>query len=96
MKSGKGNRLLYSTFYDEMGETKTSDRKRARDILWQIIEHFKYEGWITEAIEEPNKAGENGITFKWKAAPAAGKEPAAGKRISKKSGKKTAPNKEKG
>lgn len=93
MKSGKGaNRLLYSTFYDEMGETSTSDRKRARDYLWLIIEHFKHEGWITEAIEEPNKAGENGITFKWDAAPAAGKKPAAGKRI----GKKPAADKKKG
>ena len=97
MKSGKGNRLIYSTFYNEMGETNATDQKRARDCLWQIIEHFKHEGWITEAIEEPNKAGENGITFMWKAAePAAGEEPAAGKRISKKSGKKTAANKKKG
>ena len=97
MKSGKGNRLIYSTFYNEMGETNATDQKRARDCLWQIIEHFKHEGWITEAIEEPNKAGENGITFMWKAAePAAGEEPAAGKRISKKRGKKTAANKKKG
>ena len=97
MKSGKGaNRLLYSTFYDEMGETSTSDRKRARDCLWLIIEHFKHEGWITEAIEEPNKAGENGITFKWNAAPAAGKKPAAGKRIGNKGGKKPAADKKKG
>ena len=93
MKSGKGaNRLLYSTFYDEMGETNATDQKRARDCLWQIIEHFKHEGWITEAIEETNKAGEVGVTFKWNAAPAAGKKPAAGKRI----GKKPAADKKKG
>lgn len=97
MKSGKGaNRLLYSTFYDEMGETNATDQKRARDCLWQIIEHFKHEGWITEAIEETNKAGKAGITFKWDAAPAAGKEPAAGKRISNKRGKKPAADKKKG
>ena len=97
MKSGKGaNRLLYSTFYDEMGETNATDQKRARDCLWQIIEHFKHEGWITEAIEETNKAGEVGITFKWNAAPAAGKKPAAGKRIGNKGGKKPAADKKKG
>jgi len=97
MKSGKGaNRLLYSTFYDEMGETNATDQKRARDCLWQIIEHFKHEGWITEAIEETNKAGEVGVTFKWNAAPAAGKKPAAGKRIGNKGGKKPAADKKKG
>lgn len=51
--------ILYSTFYREVGETTTNGKRRAKELLYIMLEHFKNEGWIKGYYEkEAKKAGE--------------------------------------
>lgn len=53
MKSGKlSNKILYSTFYNELGEKSPRSQQLARDLMYVILEHFKRCEWITGYKED--------------------------------------------
>lgn len=67
IKAGKQvNKILYSTFYNDIGETTKEGRRLALDMLYTILDHFKREGWITGYKEETTEStGEVGVKFTW-------------------------------
>lgn len=58
-------KILYSTFYEEMNETTTKGRRAALKTLFEILDHFKFEGYIKGYEEETTKStGEVGVIIK--------------------------------
>lgn len=67
IKKGKAvNKILYSKFYDEIGETTARGQQLALEMFFTMLDHFKSEGWITGYKEETTKStGEVGVKFTW-------------------------------
>ena len=66
IKSGGTNKILYSTLYEETGETTARGQQLAYKIALDIVYHFEREGWITGHKEVTTKStGEKGLTFTW-------------------------------
>ena len=56
------NKILYSTYYDDIGETTTRGQQLAKTTMFTILDHFVREGWITGYKEETTKStGEVGV-----------------------------------
>ena len=62
MKSGKEAKILYDTFYEDMGETTPKGKQLAKNTMYMILEHFRREDWISGYKEETTKStGEIGV-----------------------------------
>lgn len=72
IKSGKQkNKILYDTFFNDIGETTTRGQQLALDLFFKILDHFVREGWITSYKEETTKStGKTGVKFTWSSTPA--------------------------
>lgn len=61
------NKILYSTFYKDIGATTPREQQLALDMFFTMLDHFKNEGWITGYKEEVTKrTGKAGVKFTWK------------------------------
>ena len=53
IKNGNlAHKLLYKTFYEEIGETTIRDKQLALNCMYTILDHFKNCDWITGYREE--------------------------------------------
>ena len=69
IKSGNlSSKILYETFYDDVGETTTRGRQLARDCMYTILDHFKAcDKWITGYKEETTAStGKAGVRIYYK------------------------------
>ena len=84
IKSGnRKNKIIYTTFYNDIGETSKRGQQLALTMLYIMLDHFVSEGWLTGYKEETTKStGDTGVRVYWDAGQ---------KRVTdkKKSGKKT-------
>lgn len=69
IKDGKQvNKILYDTFYKDMGCKSARDRQLTNTMLFTILDHFKREGWINGYKEETTKStGAVGLKFSYTA-----------------------------
>lgn len=66
IKSGNREpKILYDTFYRDIGETTTRGRQLSKDLLYIMLEHFRKENWILGYTEEETKStAKIGVTIK--------------------------------
>lgn len=61
------NKILYETFYADTGENTDKKQRAAKKTMYEILEHFRKENWITKYIEDETPSNGNlGVKIYWK------------------------------